>query len=114
MYGLREGEGEMNDIRILVQQLISATYDSGYYSGKGEDGQPHHVDAIQERESKRKALIAIIERWERIREAQGVTEEYKCARCGIATSSYAHAVTVDRQIVGPLCPSCYRKYLGVL
>ena len=33
----------------LIDALIKAAYDSGYYSGKREDGQPHHLEAIEER-----------------------------------------------------------------
>ena len=33
----------------IIDQLVDATYDTGYYSGKGEDGKPHHVAALRRR-----------------------------------------------------------------
>lgn len=33
----------------LIDDLIKAAYDSGYYSGKREDGQPHHLAAMERR-----------------------------------------------------------------
>ena len=41
----------------LVQELILAAYDTGFYSGKGEDGKPHHTQAIAQREFLRKAVL---------------------------------------------------------
>ena len=38
----------MNDAK-LIEKLIRAAYDSGYYSGKRHAGQPHHLEAIEER-----------------------------------------------------------------
>ena len=39
----------MTDDEKLVYDLVQAAYESGYYSGKGEDGQPHHMAAMEER-----------------------------------------------------------------
>ena len=41
----------------LVYLLIDASYDTGYYSGKGEDGKPHHLEAINKRELIRDELV---------------------------------------------------------
>lgn len=41
----------------LVGGLISAAYDSGYYSGKGEDGQNHHIAARAQRERLRREVL---------------------------------------------------------
>ena len=46
----------MNDAQ-LIDTLVRAAYDSGYYSGKREDGQPHHLAAIQERGRLRDAAL---------------------------------------------------------
>ena len=40
----------------LIDELIQAAYDSGYCSGKGEDGQPHHVKIIAIRNAYRDQL----------------------------------------------------------
>ena len=102
----------MNDIRILVRDLVDAAYDTGYYSGKGKWDTAHHHFAIQVREEKRKALITIIERLERIHEEEKDADRVvKCARCGNVTSSnYTMVAFVGNQIVGPLCPSCHTDY----
>lgn len=34
----------------LIRDLMGATYDTGYYSGRHEDGQPHHKKAIADRQ----------------------------------------------------------------
>lgn len=41
----------------LVYELIQAAYDTGYYSGKKEDGQPHHRQAIAMRNEYRDRLL---------------------------------------------------------
>lgn len=47
----------LSNIESLVGELIDAAYDSGYYSGKGEDGQPRHMAAIERREKLRGELL---------------------------------------------------------
>jgi len=39
----------MDSNKKLLDDLAQAAYDSGYYSGKREDGQPHHLAAIERR-----------------------------------------------------------------
>ena len=34
----------------LVKALVEAAYESGYYSGKGEDGEEYHMNAIKTRD----------------------------------------------------------------
>ena len=46
----------------LIADLITAAYDSGYYSGKHEDGQPDHLFAINERERLRKEVLKKLEK----------------------------------------------------
>jgi len=41
----------------LIDRLVNAAYDTGYYSGKKEDGQPHHTTAILLREKLRHELL---------------------------------------------------------
>ena len=41
----------------LVRELISLAYDTGYYSGKREDFEPHHLKAIKVRESLRAEVL---------------------------------------------------------
>ena len=41
----------------LIRLLISAAYDTGYYSGQGEDGERHHVAAIERREELRRYVL---------------------------------------------------------
>jgi NTP pyrophosphatase (non-canonical NTP hydrolase) len=42
----------------LVDDLINAAYDSGYYSGRNEDGSVHHQAAIAMRENLRREVEA--------------------------------------------------------
>ena len=37
---------QLTNDKQLIAALIAASYESGYYSGKQEDGQPHHRGAI--------------------------------------------------------------------
>lgn len=37
------------EFRLLIRDLVQAAYESGYYSGKGEDGSIHHKKAIMKR-----------------------------------------------------------------
>lgn len=46
----------MTDEQLLAA-LIAASYESGYYSGKQEDGQPHHREAINKREGLRVEVL---------------------------------------------------------
>ena len=39
----------MSNFDKTLEALIQHTYDSGYYSGKHEDGQPQHKEAILQR-----------------------------------------------------------------
>lgn len=51
-------------LKQLVRELIDVTYETGYYSGKGEDGQPHHIKAIKRREKLRHKVyfrLAVVE-----------------------------------------------------
>ena len=41
----------------LIDQLVDAAYNTGYYSGKKEDGQPHHAAAILRRERLRHEVL---------------------------------------------------------
>ena len=102
----------MNDIRVLVRDLVDAAYFSGFCAGAGHDGKPHHLYAIKQREERRAALLAILERHERIHEEEKDTDRVvKCTRCGNVTSSnYTMVAAVGNQIVGPLCPSCHIDY----
>jgi TRAP-type uncharacterized transport system substrate-binding protein len=43
-------------IKRLIEQLVDASYDSGYYSGQKKDGTNLHMAAIQQREHVRKKL----------------------------------------------------------
>ena len=47
----------MTENEKMVQALIDAAYDTGYCSGKGEDGQAHHVFAIKRRTALKDALL---------------------------------------------------------
>ena len=44
----------------LIDQLVDAAYDTGYYSGKKEDGQPHHTTAILRREKLRHEVLDLV------------------------------------------------------
>lgn len=44
-------------IEQLVEELVQAAYETGYYSGKREDGEPHHVQAIDNREALQDKLL---------------------------------------------------------
>ena len=44
-------------VEELVKELIAVAYDTGYYSGKKEDGEPHHVQAIANRNALRDRLL---------------------------------------------------------
>lgn len=41
----------------LIKNLIDAAYDSGYYSGKKEDGSRHHLEAIDRRKKAKRDLL---------------------------------------------------------
>jgi len=46
----------MNDEK-LIDALIQSAYETGYYSGKHEDGQPHHRAAIMMRNKIRRQVL---------------------------------------------------------
>ena len=46
----------MMTAKVAVRKLVDVAYNSGYYSGKGEDRQPHHTRAIRARN----ALIELV------------------------------------------------------
>jgi hypothetical protein len=46
----------MNDAD-LITRLVVVAYDSGYYSGRKEDGQSHHMEAIEERRRLRDKVL---------------------------------------------------------
>ena len=48
----------MIEARVAVLKLVDVAYNSGYYSGKGEDRQPHHTKAIQARNALSALVIA--------------------------------------------------------
>ena len=50
----------MTAFDTLLRAVMDATYDTGYYSGKHEDGQPHHREAIAERCSATQRLQACV------------------------------------------------------
>jgi hypothetical protein len=43
--------------KTLVDELIGHAYDTGYYSGKKQDGLPHHMQAIDSRVAARRKVI---------------------------------------------------------
>jgi transcriptional regulator with XRE-family HTH domain len=43
-----------------ITDLIDAAYETGYYSGRGEDGQEHHVEAIARREQLRREVSDMV------------------------------------------------------
>lgn len=47
----------MTENEKLIKALIDAAYDTGYCSGKGEDGQPHHTAAIAKRQAIKQRLL---------------------------------------------------------
>jgi len=51
----------MNHAQRVVDELIMAAYDTGYYSGKGEDGTEHHRLAIRKRNALKAEMLAILE-----------------------------------------------------
>lgn len=69
----------------LVQNLIDASYDTGYYSGKGEDGMYHHLSAINAREDLRNEVIHhLTNQSTRPHDAERKTAH--CPECGKALS----------------------------
>ena len=50
----------VSEFEKLLRAVMDATYDTGYYSGKHEDGQPHHREAIAERCSATQRLQACV------------------------------------------------------
>ncbi|HUT15275.1 MAG TPA: hypothetical protein VMY98_03425 [Anaerolineae bacterium] len=50
----------MTAFDTLLRAVMDATYDTGYYSGKHEDGQPHHREAIAQRCSATQRLQACV------------------------------------------------------
>ena len=50
--------------KSLVRQLIDAAYESGYYSGKGEGGEAHHVGAVERRNKLRNQIFRILDKEE--------------------------------------------------
>jgi hypothetical protein len=46
----------MNDAN-LIERLVISAYNSGYYSGKGENGEPYHLAAIEERGQTRDRVL---------------------------------------------------------
>lgn len=42
----------------LLNTLINAAYETGYYSGKQEVGQPHHVEAIARHTNLKQQVLA--------------------------------------------------------
>ena len=51
----------MNHAQRVVDELIMAAYDTGYYSGKGEDGTELHKLAIRKRNALKAEMLAILE-----------------------------------------------------
>ena len=51
----------MNHAQRVVDELIMAAYDTGYYSGKGEDGTELHKLAIRKRNALKSEMLAILE-----------------------------------------------------
>ena len=48
----------MTNEELLLNTLINAAYETGYYSGKREDGQLHHVEAIARRTNLKQQVLA--------------------------------------------------------
>jgi hypothetical protein len=71
--------------RELIDCLIGSAYDTGFYSGQREDGQPHHVEAIRKRTQIKAELIVAIE--DEIKAA--VPEE---VQAGKSYAEYFHGV----------------------
>ena len=61
----------MNHAQRVVDELIMAAYDTGYYSGKGEDGTELHKLAIRKRNALKAEMLAILEVKEATIEALG-------------------------------------------
>ena len=51
----------MTHAQRVVDELIMAAYDTGYCSGKGEDGTEHHRLAIRKRNALKAEMLAILE-----------------------------------------------------
>ncbi len=47
-------------IKKAINDLIGHAYDSGYYSGKKEDGEPHHKQSIKDRQAAKERLLKLI------------------------------------------------------
>jgi len=59
LWGMIGGIG-MTDEELL-EELVQAAYDTGFYSGRREDGQTHHIAAIHRREQARARLATRLE-----------------------------------------------------
>ena len=68
----------------IIDQLVDAAYDTGYYSGKKEDGQPHHSKAIFLREQLRHRVLDCL---------RGQEKEI--------TKLHARITTLERQVFLP-------------
>ena len=54
---ITEGGSDVNKDEKLVRDLIDAAYDSGYESGRKQDGQPLHLAAIERRNKVKRDLL---------------------------------------------------------
>lgn len=48
----------------LIIELIDVAYDSGYYSGRGEDGESRHLVAVDRRNELRAQIFRILDKEE--------------------------------------------------
>jgi len=84
-------------------RLIDASYDSGYYSGKLQDGEPHHLAAIKEREYFRRAVLARMRNKEKCTWVEDSEGEYWNTSCNQAFTLLA-GTPVENSI--RFCPFC--------
>ena len=62
----------------IINQLIDASYETGYYSGKREDGQEHHLVAVGRRGYRKEELLGVCNKLvEACRDALEDGEEYR-------------------------------------
>ena len=52
--------GYREEAKTLVNNLIQAAYDSGYLSGRGEDGSTEHLSAIRRRKELREQVVKLL------------------------------------------------------
>lgn len=101
----------MTEFDKLLRAVMDAAYDTGYYSGKHEDGQLHHQEAIAERCRAKQALLArvkaLVDTLREMEEADiwGRSLGYSvCNMCGVKAIAGERFVHKDGCPYGVLIP----------